>query len=233
MSGGEESCTRGEAERRLASLVPSSVVCVALDPARPPPPLHPAEERYVRNAVPKRREEFAAGRACARAALERFGVRAAVLPRCADRTPLWVEGFVGSITHCPGAVAAAVARTAQVRSLGIDIELAEPLPPELRATIATGRERAQLARASSRCEGDAFKILFSAKESFFKCHFMLARRMLEFEDVEIELDLEAGRFVGSLTRADPSLGGDLQRLQGCFCVNGRHVFSAVVLERAE
>jgi 4'-phosphopantetheinyl transferase EntD len=233
VSSGHVLARGGEAQRRLASLVPSSVICVVSDPTRPPPPLHPQEERYVRNAVAKRREEFAAGRACARAALERFGVHDAVLPRCADRTPLWVEGFVGSITHCPGAVAAAVARTAHVRSLGIDIELGEPLPVELRATIATERERAQLAGLKTGVACDAFKVLFSAKESFFKCHFMLARRMLEFEDVEIELDFERGRFVGALTRSDPSLGGDLQRLHGRFCVSERHVFSAVVLERPE
>jgi 4'-phosphopantetheinyl transferase EntD len=218
----------GEVQRLISGLLPSSVVCIAADPSALPAVLHPAEEQYVREAVPKRRREFAAGRACARAALERFGVRDAVLPRRADRTPLWVQGFVGSITHCAGAVAAAVARTSDVESLGIDIEEAEPLPATLRTMIAGERERAQIARLTFPAPIDWFKLLFSAKESFFKCHFMVARRMLDFEDVEIAIDPQRGEFVGWLT-APGAAADDLSRLHGRFCVGRHHVFTAVVL----
>jgi 4'-phosphopantetheinyl transferase EntD len=218
-----------EVQRLLASVLPDSVGCVARRSARVLAALHPAEALCVRGAVEKRRLEFAAGRACARAALEAFGVRDAVLVRCADRTPLWTAGFVGSITHCDGAVAAAVARRSEVESVGIDIEESVPLPAGLHALIAGERERRQLERAASAAPIDPFKLLFSAKESFFKCHFMVARRMLEFEDVEIELDLQRGRFTGTLV--SPQLRGatSLHRLCGRFCVGRRHVFTAVVL----
>jgi 4'-phosphopantetheinyl transferase EntD len=220
----------GEEQRLLGSLLPSSVVCVATDLAAEPPALHPEEEPYVRDAVAKRRREFAAGRACARTALARFGVPAAVLPRRADRTPLWVPGFVGSITHCEGAVAAAVARAARVESLGIDIEENEPLPAELRAMVAGDRERECIARLPAGGAVDWFKLLFSAKESFFKCHFMVERQMLEFEDVEIVFDPERGEFAGALTGARASAAGRLRELRGRFCVGRRHVFTAVVLD---
>jgi 4'-phosphopantetheinyl transferase EntD len=220
-----------ETQRLLSSLLPSFVECVASDPEEASFDLHPAEEEHVRGAVEKRRREFAAGRACARAALERFGVRDAVLPRSPDRTPCWVDGFTGSITHCSAAVAAAVASTHHVASLGIDIEGADPLPRELRASIATERERARLECMERLAGVDPFKLLFSAKESFFKCHFMVARRMLDFLDVEIAFDAARGRFSGALTNAELRAACGLAELQGRFCIGSRHVFTAVVLDR--
>ena len=80
----------------------------------------------VDRAVPRRRAEFAAGRRCARAALARIGIPPAPLLRGEDREPLWPDGAVGSITHCAGYVAAAVAATEVMLSVGIDAEVHAP-----------------------------------------------------------------------------------------------------------
>src|SRR3984893_9355145 len=93
-------------EGPLRTLFPRSVVVRDRRIPGDPVELHPAEAEYVARAVPKRIAEFAAGRACARAALAEFGVREFALRAAPDRQPLWPEGFIGSIAHTAGLRAA-------------------------------------------------------------------------------------------------------------------------------
>jgi 4'-phosphopantetheinyl transferase EntD len=193
----------------IPSLFADPVVTVTATDAMWSGTLHPAEAVCVRRAVAKRRREFTAGRLCARAALARLGVHGFPLLVGPSRVPVWPPGFVGSISHCPGFCAAAVARQDAVLSLGLDVERAGPLPPDVLARICTPAERASFARLVSRagdpCPG---KLAFSAKESFYKCYFPLTGAFLGFHDVEVELDPERRRFHARLRRADaPSFGG--------------------------
>src|SRR5204862_697538 len=103
-------------------------VAVAVWEGDEEPPLYPEETAAVVRAVPKRAAEFARGRACARAALAQLGVSSAPLPVGPERAPIWPEGFVGSVTHCRGLVAAVAARSARVSALGLDAEPAGALP---------------------------------------------------------------------------------------------------------
>lgn len=84
--------------------------------------LFPDEEALVANAVAKRRSEFATARRCAREALARLGMPPAPILSGPKREPQWPVDVVGSITHCEGYRAAAVARAGDVRALGIDAE---------------------------------------------------------------------------------------------------------------
>ncbi|MEX2466343.1 MAG: hypothetical protein WD995_05500, partial [Gemmatimonadota bacterium] len=96
--------------------------------------LGPTEREAVRNAVPKRRIEFARGRHCARAALVRAGWdRGFVeIPVGAERQPVWPAGFTGSITHCDGLVAAVATRLGpNLTAIGLDAEPARPLPEDV------------------------------------------------------------------------------------------------------
>ena len=74
--------------------------------------LFPEEEALVAGAVTKRREEFAAGRNAARAALAGLGPPPCPLLRAGRRAPAWPQGIVGSITHCSGFCCAVVAPAA-------------------------------------------------------------------------------------------------------------------------
>ncbi|MFF4689931.1 hypothetical protein [Streptomyces sp. NPDC001307] len=49
-------------------------------------------------------------------------------PEWARRAPRWPEGIVGSMTHCAGYHAAAVARGRSVAALGVDGEPHGPSP---------------------------------------------------------------------------------------------------------
>src|SRR5215510_893989 len=132
----------------IAGLLPPAAAAAesAGDPPDAGPGLFPAEEAVMRTAGPRRRAEFAAGRWCAREALARLGVPAApILPGPAGE-PRWPEGVTGSITHCAGYRACAVARTTDVAAIGIDAEPDAALPAGLIEKVATGPERAWISR---------------------------------------------------------------------------------------
>ena len=67
----------------------------------------------------ERRNEFIAGRHCAREALARIGVSSCALPPDKNRAPQWPEGVIGSISHTGGLCCSVAAyRDAIVAFLG-------------------------------------------------------------------------------------------------------------------
>jgi 4'-phosphopantetheinyl transferase EntD len=175
----------------IGELLPDSVVAVESygdDDGGGHAPLYPEEAALVAQAVDKRRREFAAVRACARRAMEKLGVPPQpVLP--GDRgAPRWPEGLTGSMTHCDGYRAAALVRTADLVSLGIDAEPHAPLPDAVLPAVSLPGERQRLAQLTARQPGVQWdRLLFSAKESVYKAWFPLTRRWLGFEDAFVEL----------------------------------------------
>jgi len=145
-----------------------------------------AEEEAVTGAAQTRIEQFTAGRVCSRIALGRLGV-ATTTPvlRGEDRAPIWPPGFVGTISHTDTWCAAAVARTEDVRSIGIDLEPATPLKESLWRRVCTPKERDWLHELPE--PGLTGKILFSAKESVYKCQYPITTKFLGFHAVEMEL----------------------------------------------
>lgn len=148
-----------------------------------------AERDAVAAAVPARRQEFLQGRACAHAALWALGLDGGPIGVGDRRQPLWPDGVVGAISHGGGLAAAAVARASDAWGLGLDLELREPpLDRELVELLLTPTERARL-RAAGGAGRELAKLLFSAKESVYKCVSPRTGWALEHQDVEIVLDL--------------------------------------------
>ena len=154
--------------------------------------LFPEEREHIASAVAKRRVEFAAVRRCARRALQELGYPPVPILPGEQREPRWPEGVVGSMTHCAGYCAAAVARSGEVSALGIDAEVHAPLPEGVLDLISIESERALLAELTDRVPGAVHwdRVLFSAKESVYKAWFPLTRRWLGFEQADIELRLD-------------------------------------------
>lgn len=161
-------------------------------------PLFPTEAASVARAVEKRRWEFQAGRHCARRALAELGGPETAIAAGADRAPVWPDGFVGSITHTgaaqQGYAAAVVARTSDVRALGLDAELARPLDAELQTRVLTPTEQAFVSTLESGQRGLVATLFFSAKEAFYKCQYPVTQRFLGFHEVEVEFELERNCF---------------------------------------
>jgi 4'-phosphopantetheinyl transferase EntD len=144
--------------------------------------LLPAEAEIMAAAAPKRREEFAAGRTCARRALVQLGIPESPLLPGPDREPLWPPGVVGSITHCDLYSAAAVSWSNEFLALGIDAEPNQPLPDGVLETVALPEEIAWL--CATREDGPAWdRLLFSAKESAFKTWYPIAHTWIDFKNV--------------------------------------------------
>jgi 4'-phosphopantetheinyl transferase EntD len=210
-------------------LVPARVVVVEATQAEWDSPLLPEEARLVVTAVSRRRREFAAGRACARLALGRLGFPEAPLLSGPDRAPVWPEGAVGSITHCPGYCAAAVARRGAVRSLGIDAELNQRLPDGVVELVCTESELAWAAGAPLRGI-DREALIFSAKESVYKAWQPLTGEWLGYLDAELAIEPDRGHFEARLlSPPHPALGQTFSSFRGRFAATPTHVLTAVTL----
>ncbi|NHC45354.1 4'-phosphopantetheinyl transferase superfamily protein [Motilibacter sp. K478] len=215
----------------MASLLPASVVVAEAYDDCAPAPLFPAEELLVAAAVPKRRAEFATGRRCAREALARLGLPPGPVLSGPSREPLWPTGVVGSITHCAGYRAAAVAHAADVAGVGIDAEPDEPLPDGVLGLVARPAERQRLLLLSrGRPDANWDRLLFCAKEAFYKAWFPLTGVPLEFDQGEVVLEAEAQAFVvTALVDEGPS---GVRRLRGRYRRHAGLIQAAVVVERA-
>jgi 4'-phosphopantetheinyl transferase EntD len=188
----------------LAALLPPTVVAMEHVGVADPGCLYPVETAHLGRAVPKRLEEYAAGRLCARACLEQLGIHRFPLRAAEDRRPLWPEGIVGGITHTRGFRAAVAARREAVTALGVDAEWIAPLEPEVLARIATPEETAWLDRLPPEDRARHAMLVFSAKEAFYKCQHELTRAFVDFPEVTLapdQSDLGAGEFVIVTCRA--------------------------------
>jgi 4'-phosphopantetheinyl transferase EntD len=183
----------------IEEILPSCVVASEAMGDLPGALLFPQEEALLAGAAGKRRHEYVTARACARTALAKLGVPLAPILSGPHGAPRWPAGTVGSITHCPGYRAAAVAWKRNVMTIGIDAEPHRALPEGALVAVATDADLAHLAvltAAQPRVCWD--RLLFCAKEAVFKAWFPLARRWLDFADASIQFDPAAATFAARL-----------------------------------
>ncbi len=147
--------------------------------------LQPAEARHVARAVPARRADFAAGRACARRALAALGFEAQEIPANDDRSPRWPDGITASISHTHGYAVAVAARAGEVL-VGVDAEQVGRVTPKLYRLILTPAEDAWLRG----CDGEErlATAVFAAKEAFYKAQFQATAAWVNFTDVRTVCD---------------------------------------------
>jgi 4'-phosphopantetheinyl transferase EntD len=194
-------------------------------------PLYDEELLAIGRAVDKRRREFVTGRACARQALARLGFRPCSVPSGARGEPVWPQGVVGSITHCRGYVACAVAPRAFLGAVGIDAEPHEPLSGEILPEIVTPVENRRVTDLSAAWPDVHWdRVWFSAKEAVYKAWFALTRRWLGFHDAEVTLDGVNGRFVAQLLVPGARINGEsISRFSGRWLVRDSLTLTAVVV----
>ena len=202
----------------LEAILPEGVRVAAASGDAGSGPLLPPEPDAVRHATADRVAEYTTGRHLARRALAELGVAPVALPTAPTRAPVWPPGVVGSITHCAGYRAAAVARREHLAALGIDAEPDLPLPGDTLGVIASDAERAALAGLPPGPVWD--RLLFSVKESLFKAWHPLMGFWLDFGDADVRLHPDGcarvrlaeplvadGRTLGELTARWHATGG--------------------------
>ncbi|MGI9023755.1 MAG: 4'-phosphopantetheinyl transferase family protein [Acidimicrobiales bacterium] len=208
----------GDASALLERLLPPTVagVITRIDDAMPSP--DPTEAALVTSAVARRRHEFLVGRACAHSVLAALGRDDGPIGVGSRRQPLWPDGVVGSIAHGGDWAGAVVAREPDAAGLGLDIERLEPpLAPDVEALVLSRAEKARLP-----ADPRASKVIFMAKECVYKALFPATGWALEFSDVQVDLDLDGGRWRADLVgRPGPELSGRFEVADG-------HAFTAVL-----
>ncbi len=173
----------------------------------------------------KRSREFSAGRSCAHSLLESWGETETVAVS-ADRSPIWPDGFVGSISHSDQWVWAAVAQQESIQSIGVDTEtiVDHQTRNEVQREIATLEEWA-VARELNLDPETTFTILFSAKESFYKCWYPQTQKYFEFCDAGL-VSCDRNRLRISSLQGNPNFGHKPATLDVSFTVIENQVFTA-------
>ncbi len=162
-------------------------------------------------AVLKRQVEFLAGRVCAQQALtDLIGHKPRSIPSQPDRSPAWPTGIVGSLTHTAGYAAALIALETHYQGIGIDCEVAlSPDNLKLQKHLCVTHELDTLVETHSNWSPERLlTLVFSAKESLFKCLYRQVRKFFGFSAARVlSLDQEQGTFVIQLEQdLTPGLG---------------------------
>jgi 4'-phosphopantetheinyl transferase EntD len=215
----------------MGDILPSHVAVVEAFADLADVMLYPDEEAVVANAVDKRRREFATGRACARAALAGLGLPPVSIVPGPGGAPQWPSGVVGSITHCAGYRAAAVARESEFAAIGLDAEPHDELPRGVLEAVTSPGERARVATlAATMPEVRWDRLLFSAKESVYKAWFPLTGRWLGFEDACVDFCLENRTFTARFLVDGPAVNGEtLTAFAGRWLVANGLITTAIVI----
>lgn len=146
----------------------------------------PAQEWQLGDSIshPIRREEFLKGRLLAHL----LEPHLPPLLRSKSGAPQWPASYTGSITHKQGLVMACVQKTNSIESLGIDIEDISLLSAKLIPQICSDWEQKHFFTSSSKASGIDLKrlaIIFSVKESLFKCLHPLTGIWFGFKDAHV------------------------------------------------
>lgn len=201
------------------AMLPAGVTLGVTDPTAPYGHDWP-EEAIL--AVPSRQAEFAAGRRAARVAMAALGYPAGAIPMGPDRAPVWPMGLTGSIAHSGNACLAIVAETRDWSGLGLDLEPAVPLDPDLWEVILRPEERARLSAATDST------VTFAAKEAVYKAQYPITKRLFGFEAISVQICDQ--KFIATFAIAQ----GPFQTgatINGTWRICEGHVVAAVCLPR--
>ncbi len=218
----------------IDEILPPQVAAAEAFGDRPDTVLFAEEEEVIAKAVDKRRREFTTARACARDALGKLGVPAVPIVPGPRGAPRWPAGVVGSITHCDGYRACAVARDSEIVTIGVDAEPHGRLPDGVLDAVSLAPERARLAELTAAVPGVCWdRMLFCAKESVYKAWFPLTGRWLGFEDACVDFSPAGQSFTARLLVPGPVVNGQvLTGFTGRWLVSAGLILTAIVIPLA-
>jgi 4'-phosphopantetheinyl transferase EntD len=156
--------------------------------------LLPDELGAFAKSVVKVRRASGAARIVARELLGQLGRARGAIPKGESGAPVWPEGLVGSLAHDAEIAVAAIAMRQDFLSLGVDVEPAEALDPDIFEMVATATERRRM--QDDRLGG---RLLFSVKEAVYKAAYPLDNMFLDHHDVEVSLDSGVARVCNGRT----------------------------------
>ena len=150
--------------------------------------LLPDEFDAFAKSVVKVRQASGAARIVARELFQRLGQAPGAIPKSTSGAPVWPAGFVGSLAHDSEIAVAALAMRRDFLSLGVDVEPAEALDPDLLEVVVTATERRQMRDGQF-----GGRLLFAVKEAVYKAVYPLDGIFLDHHDVEVSLDSDTAQ----------------------------------------
>lgn len=144
--------------------------------------LWPAEAESIRSRSPQAQRASGSARMVARGLLHRLGREQGPILRGASGAPAWPAGVTGSLAHDEEMAVAAVALQGAFRSIGIDVEPAEPLPDDI-AVIAV--HPGDVVGGEHR--GLGARLVYCAKEAAYKAVYPLDGEVLGYEAISVHL----------------------------------------------
>ena len=194
--------------------------------------LLPEEEIFLKTlSSTKRKIEFSQGRSCAHQALAKFKLEAEPITRNTEtREPCWPESVRGSITHSGDYAAAAVGLADDVSGIGIDLEnLSRAVDFNISRHVCVERELDWLKTLSTAKSNLGLRIIFSAKESIFKCLFPISKTYLYFKDATVEIDEDSDEFTFTISRECSGITESGFRHSGKFSIINKMLLTAIYI----
>lgn len=142
----------------------------------------------IQKSVIKRQAEYLAGRFAASIILQRLHIPICNIPIGKNRSPIWPQGIVASISHNNSTALCIAAFDNHYQYLGIDIEskLSLEVVKEIKKNIINSNEEDILQNVKNNLSfTDAFTLVFSAKESLFKAIYPEVNSYFDFSAAEL------------------------------------------------
>ena len=175
-----------------------------------------------------RLREFTCGRILGRQALKEFGINNIPILQNENGLPIWPNGTTGSITHKLDFCVVAVGSSTKYRSIGVDLESASQFDDDTLDQIASQEERFQEKLLVTQPPGGITNLLFSAKESVYKCLSpIIGEVRLDFLDVNLTLSSSNKSFRVEVDL--PQLSNNDTSLQVNFIFNKTAICTSMVL----
>jgi 4'-phosphopantetheinyl transferase EntD len=201
-------------------LFSSRVAMAWADPRAPMPRLIGDEVRALEQVTATRAREFAAGRLAARRAMEMLGHIGRPVLQGDDLAPVWPPGLTGSITHSDRDSLAVVTDDPEILALGLALDPVTPLDPACWPICCTMTEMQWLASLGPSQRGHFARLIENAKTAVFKAHHERHAEALDFQQINLRIDLSSGRFEATIcserTKAEPSIAGSFAILSDSF-----------------
>jgi len=152
--------------------------------------LNSDEFEIVRKASDKRKYEFSTGRWCAKQLLPQHVQNKTSILSGEHHEPVWPKTIVGSISHCKKLCGAVIADDREIKSIGFDVETRKELKNNIARVVCTEPEKKWLKTQTSFPYDILVLLLFSLKESVYKCVYQNQKIKLSFKDCIIYPEFE-------------------------------------------